>query len=199
MLSLGTARDIVLGAFSLAFGLASLGAAGMVGSKQYRILRDWPSVDAEVVRSRVLSYVVHGRRSNATYYTANIEFRYKVGSQSYLTSARPSHDTDGSSPMQHWVDVYSPGTRHQIRYNPVNPADIRFDVGYNYSFFNDVAFLGIWGLIFLVASGVLLVRPRHAAGRPRRGKFIACPSCQWEVRSGLSVCPNCSASLPTSQ
>lgn len=50
--------------------------------------------------------------------------------------------------MKRKVDAYASGTRHPIRYNPADPNDMRFDVGYNFSFFFLPGLLGLMGLIF---------------------------------------------------
>lgn len=173
----------------LTFGLILLCIGGSTGNDQYRIVRDWPSVDAEVISSSVqtsLGVAVRGRRDPV--YAAMVEFRYSVGSQTYVSYAKPNHTSSSYSAIQQKVRAYSPQSRHEIRYNPANPSDIRFEVGYNLDFFLKSAVLVGIGLLMSVVSGALLVGPRT-------GKSVACPSCQCEVRAGQSVCPYCSTPL----
>ncbi len=182
----------IVGGVFLPLGLVFLGVTGFTGNRQYTILKSWPTVEAEVTQSRVSHYQSTSSRSSSTstMYQAEIEFRYTVGGKQYVTPATSDYSSSSYTEMKHKVDFYAPGTRHAIRYNPADPNDIRFDVGYNLGFFLLPFIFGILGLVFgSVGAGLLLAWRSVSKGQPR------CPSCGQPTERGQRFCPNCAAPL----
>jgi hypothetical protein len=168
-------------------GLILLGVAGWTGNRQYTILKTWPSVEAEVVKSEVISY----RDSEGdVMYKAAIDFRYTVDGKEYTVPSSSSYSSSSYSSMRSKVNAYAPGTRHPIRCNPSDPGDMRFDVGYNFGFFFVPFLLGVMGIVFTAFGVGSLYAARSV--KPR-----LCPSCGQPVEKGQSFCPGCSAPLPS--
>ncbi len=174
-----------IGGFFLFLGLVMLTIAGWSGYGQYTIIKSWPEVQAEVVKSEL----TRSRNSDGkTMYGTAIEFRYTVNGQEYTTPTSSNYSTSSYDEMKVQVDTYAPGTRHGIRLNPSNPRDIRFDVGYTAGFFFLSLVLGAMGVVFSGLSIILMI-----AFRPQRS--ISCPACGQAVESGQNFCPTCAAPL----
>ena len=178
----------LVGGIFVVVGLALLGAASWAGNRQYTILKSWPTIEAQVTRSRVTS----GRDSDGTaMYNTEIEFRYTVKGKEYITPAASPYSSSSTREMKRKVDKYAPSTFHSIRYNPADPNDIRFDVGYNFGFFFLPVLFGGMGVVFTVVSLVLLAASRTAASQ-------TCPSCGRPAERGQQICSKCGAALPLS-
>jgi hypothetical protein len=181
---IGLAR-LVGGVFT-PIGVIMLALAGWTGDRQYNILKTWPSVEAEVTRSEV----TRGRDSDGTtMFGTEIDFRYTVDGRQFDTPGSSSYRSSSYNEMKSKADRYAPGTRHPILYNPSDPVDIRFDAGYNFSFFFLPVILGAMGLVFTgLGVGVLWAS--------RAEKPLQCPSCGKAVRAGQNFCPGCACALP---
>ena len=120
-----TRSDILVGRLITALGALLLGIALWIGYGRYVILRHWPTTQAEVTKSEVSGPSRMGRSitSDSVYYT-EIEFQFAVDGRPFKASARDKSDNWSGAKMV--ANTYAPGTRHPIRYNPVNPEDIRF-------------------------------------------------------------------------
>jgi hypothetical protein len=179
--------------FSLIFGgagIALLAAAGWTGNRQYTIMTQWPSVEAEVVRSQVTHHQSQSSRSTTTsdMYTAEIIFRYRLKGRDYLTPSTTGYSSSSYPEMKRKADSYPPGSRHVIQYNPEDPNDIRFNAGYNFGFFFLPLLLGGMGIVFS-GFGVGFL---YAS---RRERLLLCPSCGHRVVKEQNFCPNCAAPL----
>ncbi len=128
-----------------ALGIVMLLAAVWTANRQYTILNHWPRVEAEVAASRV----AQGPDSEGTpMYRAAIEFRYTVGGKEFSTPSSSNINTSDYASVKRQVDKYAVGSRHLIWHNPGDPNDVRFDAGYNFSFFFlPVLFAGM-GIVF---------------------------------------------------
>jgi hypothetical protein len=177
----------LVGSIFILVGLILLGFAGWTGNRQYIILKTWPSVEAEVVKSELISF---RDREGDQMYRAAIDFRYTVDGREYTVPSSSSYSSSIYSSMRSKVNAYAVGTRHPIRYNPSDPGDMRFEVGYNFGFFFRPFLLGMMGLVFTgVGAGLLYV---SRSVEPR-----LCPSCGQPVEKGQNFCPNCAAPLPS--
>lgn len=172
-----------IGGFFLLIGLAMLTIAGWSGYRQHTIIKSWPEVQAEVVKSELID---SRDDDGKTMYSTAMEFRYTVDGKEYTTPAKSGYSTSSYEEMKIQVDTYAPGTRHAIRVNPANPRDIRYEVGYTVGFFLLSVILGAMGVVFSGLSIVLLL-----VFRPERS--ISCPACGQSVESGQNFCPNCAA------
>ncbi len=137
-------QKIIARVFTLA-GLVLLAVAVWAGNRQHKILKHWPTVDAEVVESRVMQ----GADSDGVVtYSAAIQFRYTVNGKEYSTPVASNVSTSNYVSVKRQVDRYAPGSHHRIWHNPEEPADVSFDAGYNLSFFFMPVLFGGMGILF---------------------------------------------------
>jgi hypothetical protein len=169
-------------------GLVLLGVAGWLGHRQYTIMTEWPSVEAEVVKSEVTHHrsQTTDRTSATDMYTAEIVFRYTLNGQEFVTPSTTGYSSSSYPEMKRKVDAYPPGSRHAIRYNPADANDIRFNAGYNLGFFFVPLLLGGMGIVF-TGFGVLVL------WLPRREISLQCRSCGQTVTRDQNYCPHCAA------
>lgn len=182
----GSARQtprLIAGIF-LALGVILLGVAGWLAEKKLAVINSWPTVEAEVIESEVISYE---DSDNDTLYKAQFRFRYTVDGRTFDTRTDNGYGTSFRSWMQKKVDRLPPGARHRLHYNPADPAEIEYNAGYNLEFFGIPLFCGSMGLIFALA-GVASLRKRDAD---------RCPVCAQYLPPGQASCPHCGASLPS--
>lgn len=152
--------------------------------RQQRILKAWPTVDAQVLHSRVgsaISYAAN-RGNSVAMYAPVIEFGYAVNGKSYVTPASAQVSTSNYTSVKRQVDAYPPGSVHSIRYNPKDPNDIVFDAGYTWSFFFVPLLLGGMSIIFGIVGASLVIASRAN---------IRCPACGAEVHRSQRFCGNC--------
>jgi hypothetical protein len=176
----------LVGAIFTLVGVILLSVGGWTGNQQYTILNSWPTVEAEVTQSHVTT----GRDSEGTtMYGTQLEFRYTVNAKEFTTPASSSYRSSSYTQMKHKADQYTPGTRHTIRYNPTNPDDIHFDVGYNFGFFFLPVLLGGMGVVF-AGLGITFLYVS------RRQRVFECPACGCRMERSQDICPSCHAPRP---
>ena len=151
----------VLRVVAVAFFIFFLGfivIAAPVFWGQYKILRDSPSVQAEVVSSRVLAFPTTG---GGELYDIEIEFAYSVDGRQQLGVIRSNHESTNRARKEKQAAQFAVGSHHPIRYSPTEPRDIRAQVGWNVHFFavpifiiGSGAIFGVVGLIFLLVARI---------------------------------------------
>jgi hypothetical protein len=181
----GKGLFMLVGAIFAIVGVILLSVAGWSGNRQYTILKTWPTVEAEVTKSEVVSY---RDSEGTTMYRAAIDFRYSVNGKDYTVPSSSNYSSSSYNSVKKDVDTYAPGTRHPIRYNPTDPHDMRFDVGYNFGFFFLPVLFGGIGIVFAGMGGLLLYLSRSE-------REVLCPSCGQPVGAGQNFCPNCATPL----
>jgi hypothetical protein len=176
----------IVGAVFFVVGLGLLTGGFFVARSEYNILKTWPQVDATVTKSEV----TEGRdKDNTTMYGTQMEFRYAVNGKDFLTPASSSYKTSSYVEMKRQADIFAPGTHHTVLYNPVEPSDIRYDAGYNFSFFLAPTILGGMGIIFTGVGALVWFLFRSA------GIVRLCPSCSRPTEPGQEFCPHCATPL----
>jgi hypothetical protein len=157
--------------------LVLLAFAGWFGHRQYIIVHSWPPVEGVVTKSRAVTHGSFDRShgGSSTMYTTEVEFRYTVDGNECVATTTPGYDSSSRAEMENLAQAFAPSTRHTIRYNPVQPHEIRMNAGYNFGFFAPALIAGGLGVLFL---GVVGPPPRHdtvkgplgdAGARPIRG------------------------------
>ena len=179
------ANPKLLGGIFALVGLGLLGGAGYAGQNRLKILNDWPTADAEVVRSEV----TRKSDSDSTTYGVEIQFRYTVNGKEYTSASTMGYTTSSYTQMRRAADEHPPGSHHQIRYDPQYPPDIYFNAGYNFGFFFVPLLLGGMGLIFTVVGLAVF-------SKARRTGEVRCPSCGQVALGGQKFCGSCAAPLP---
>jgi hypothetical protein len=131
---------IVLGIL-VAAGLVFLGRS----YSRYTIWKTWPTVDAQVTGNRVRRHVTSGGRSHpgSTHFEVTVDFRYSAGGKELVSGW--SEDFDSFQAAQDELATYAPGSRREIRYNPRDPNDIRFNA---HRIFVESIVFGGTGVIF---------------------------------------------------
>ena len=133
----------------LVFAIVVFGYAVPFYIQQSRVLRTWPSVDAEVIGSRVVEHAT----TAGPLYATEIRFTYLVNGQPVTGQFVFPHESTSRERKQAQVARFPVGSRQRILYNPADPSDIRSNPGYNVDFFVIPVFLSGVGFIFLVLAG----------------------------------------------
>ncbi len=178
-----------IGSIPLLIGLCFFAGAAYSCNRQYTILTKWPTVDAQVTQSELLSHWTTFRHSGRTrVYQAHIAFQYTVDGKPYLASVGSDYSSSDRAEMQRKVDAYAPGTRHPIRYNPDKPSDARYDAAYSFGFFlTPLILIGV-GLSF-AGFGAMMFFMSWAIGRRR------CPFCGASLKGNQQNCGKCGSAL----
>jgi hypothetical protein len=111
--------------------------------------RDWPQVEAEIVRA----FVLVDTSTETDTYTPNVEYDYQVAGASHR-GTRLRYGALGSSnrgPAERTIASYPVGSRHLVFVNPENPKDAVLQRGTSWT--NLV--IAIFGCVF-AGAGVLL-------------------------------------------
>jgi Protein of unknown function (DUF3592) len=153
--------DILAGGLITAMGLLLLGGAWWTGNRQYTILKSWPTVEAEVTKSKV--NLIRESHNSLMHYT-RIEFRFDADGKQFTASSSERSGTLGGAQMT--AHTHAPGTRHTIRYNSANPNDIRFNADETIMFFSTPIVLGLAGLALTGGGLRWLWRARRSKSKP---------------------------------
>jgi hypothetical protein len=117
------------------------------------MLRDWPSVEAEVVASSVVAAARSGssgrRLGSSTMYDTQVTFRYEVAGRPFENATTYGISSSDPSYARNRAQTYAPGTRHTIRHRPGDPNIIRFDMDSTLAVFALAGGLTLMGLVFV--------------------------------------------------
>ena len=172
----------------------------VMGHVQSTVIKTWPTVDAEVIKSEVIA--TRGTTRNGfpvTRYEAEIVFRYTVGGKEYTSRSTAGYMTARYSIMKRIVDTYAPGTHHPIRYHPEYPGTVLFNAGYNFAFFLLPLMFGGLGLLFTVIGVITLKRAPPARSfekDARAGPGRPCQACGQALQPAQKFCSNCGRPVP---
>jgi hypothetical protein len=140
------------GAFGT-IGLIVLAVGIWMAWSDAAMLRDWPSVDAEVVASSVVSSTRTGSSSRSlsspTMYDTQVTFRYEVAGRRFENATTYGISSSNPSDARDRVREFAPGTRHTIRHRPGDPNIIRFDMDSTIAVFALSGGLSLMGLVFV--------------------------------------------------
>jgi hypothetical protein len=123
-----------------------------VFTKQTRAMKKWPTTAGRIIRSEIATTVQHhsrlarARRSySVTMYVPRIVYAYEVGGHS-LEGDNIGWSTSGNrrSVAEKYVKRYPPGSRVQVFYNPVDPAEATLSPS-----------MGILPLVLWAVAGVM--------------------------------------------
>ena len=145
------------------------------------VLRTWPMVEAEIVRSEIVGFRGDKQRRM---YRGEVDLAYSVDGRQYQTPYTFNTVTSSERSIGREMETtYARGTRHDIFYDPANPHSIRWDVGLNLSFFLlPLVFTGV-GLI-LIGVGWLLWRLPYPP-------LLECARCGNRGKLDDRFCPRC--------
>jgi len=140
-----------LAAGYLVFAIVMFGYATPLFIQQHRILRTWPSADAEVVSSRIVEHAT----ASGPLYATKLQFAFSVNARPVRGEFVFPHESTSRERKQKQIAKYLVGSHQRILYNPADPADIRINPGYNVEFFVIPVFLSGVALIFVALGGAL--------------------------------------------
>ncbi len=141
---------VIASAFFIFF-LGFLGISAPLYWSQYKILRQWPSADAEVTSSRVLLL----ESPSGPLHDIEVQFAFSVDGRPYAGVIHSNHLSTNRARKEKQAAQFPVGSRQRIRYNPANPSDVRAQVGYNVHFFAVPIFVSGVGSMFLVVGLVI--------------------------------------------
>lgn len=124
---------------------------------QARVLRDWPTTEAQIFRSDV---VVVRISKNEQMYSARLGLLYTVDGKPITTEVTSFEDQNYRKTRAR-ADEYPVGTRHEIRYNPQEPTQARVGAGWNARFFALPLIVFGCGAFFVATASALLFAARR--------------------------------------
>ena len=129
--------------------------------KQYHVLRSWPQVDAQVLRSDV---VAQSALSHEQLYAAKLQILYTVEGKP-ITVELTSYESSNYQATQSRAAEFPVGSHKPVRYDPHNPAQARIGADWNARFFSvPLTVLGMGGIFAALAVVSLSIAWR--AGPP---------------------------------
>ncbi len=124
---------------------------------QVGVLRTWPTVDAQILRSDV---VVDRISQHEQFYSAHIGLLYTVDGQPITTEVTSFQDQDYQKTRAR-ANEFQVGSHHEIRYDPRDPLQARIGAGWNARFFALPLIVSGVGAVFGVIAMALVVASRH--------------------------------------
>jgi hypothetical protein len=170
---------------ALLAGLAILALGIRSAHRRYQMVEHWPSVEAEVTRSRV----VYASEQKKPRYLAEYHFRYRVNKVPYTASAAVV--SGDYREAQDLVARRAAGSSQTLRYNPQNPAEIAMNPAYTPAFFKLPLILAGASVAFIVVGGL----PLWLHSRRPKVDQVTCPNCQRRMDRGRRHCPYCKEEL----
>ncbi|MEZ4733989.1 MAG: DUF3592 domain-containing protein [Caldilineaceae bacterium] len=149
---------VVVGGVSLFLGVRQITRANASQS--------WPAVTGVVTVSELGKHLGNDR-NDATTYSADISYDYRVNDRDYINGAVTFGSVSSSEPSsaRRVLQRYPVGHAVTVYYNPVNPGEAVLEPGVH----GGAWFLPLVGSIFLVVGAiffVLLLRMGHALAEP---------------------------------
>jgi hypothetical protein len=159
------------GAFFAAMGILFFSIGSRQAYSDYRVVKAWLSADAQVASNRIRRYRKYSSRNTSRdvySYEVIVEFRYAVDGKEFVSPS--PEECNSPQDAQRVRALWAPGSRHEIRYNPGDPNDIRFDVNpASFSLATECIFPGM-GLLFAGIGATILY-----VSRPKRAKAAVLP------------------------
>ncbi len=124
---------------------------------QIDVLRSWPTVQAQVLRSDV---VVDRISQHEQFYSARIGLLYTVDGKPITTEVTSFQDKNYKKTRAR-ADEFPVGSFHQIRYLPNDPLQARVGAGWNVHFFAlPLIVFGVGVAFGLIAATLFVVARR---------------------------------------
>jgi energy-converting hydrogenase Eha subunit E len=167
---------MLIGGLFAVVGVCLIFIGGWIGYSTRTMLKTWPAVDAQVISSRVHRYVqtnTNNQKRESSSFEVIVEFRYPAAGQEYLSPS--SMSCTSSNEANQALALYAPGSWQEIRYNPTDPNDIRFNMDSDlWLSFYIVTGLGTFFALFGGAF-VLVVRQQQTQSRASNESTVKDP------------------------
>lgn len=124
---------------------------------QVQVLRTWPAIDAQVLRSDV---VVDRLSQHEQMYSAHLGLLYTLEDKPITTEVTSFQDENYKKTRAR-ADEFPVGSHHIIRYNPRDPQQARIGAGWNLRYFALPLIVAGCGVFFGLASSALLIASRR--------------------------------------
>lgn len=98
---------------------------------QYRVLQSWPVTQAQIISSEV---VTQPAARHDQLYAAKLQIAYTVSGRPIGVELVSFQSSNYAETLQRAAE-FSPGSTHDIRYDPQNPTQARIGAGWNRRFF----------------------------------------------------------------
>ena len=164
---------LVVGAVFGIPGLACLIGSAYLAWTTYVSTHLWPTAEATVTRAAIET---HRSADGTPSYQLVVEFSHGDGPRSAHVTGRSLYSSNSYPWIVKRLNRFSPGSRHSVRVNPRDPADVLFDFENSLLTWMPTAGLGLFGGIFAAIGAGLLVW-----GLKRR-----CPACRQHLRRGAA-------------
>ena len=126
--------------------------------EQMKVLRSWPSADAQVVRSEVVPLRTD---SGQMLYDTRFVLAYQVDGRPYVSSVGSLHQSTSYERKKKQAERFPAGSHTEVRHNPGDPTDVRIQAGFNVHFFAVPVFIsGVAAIFGLLALFFFLVSRR---------------------------------------
>ena len=149
---------LILGLSPFLAGGVFLVGKGISNIRQAGASANWPKTESIVARSSTTSSTStdFSNRTTNTSYSADLEFKYRVGGKDYATSIRHFGQTDGSTDSSEAELLrlrYPAGTRVTVSYDPADPSIAAAEPGYQ----SDLLWLPAAGFFFIAPAVMFLL------------------------------------------
>ena len=169
---------LLIGAFFGLPGLACFLGAVSMGIRNYAATQTWATTEATVTRSAIEST---RDRQGKPVYRMGVEFDYERDQQLEHAAGQSIYVSGSYAWVAQRLERFSAGSRHQIRINPRDSADIRFDLENPLLNWLPTAGLGLFGFIFSAIGAALT----------RWGLKKRCAACRHQLPRRAAYCPGC--------
>jgi hypothetical protein len=146
------ARTFRLEYIFVVIGVALLAGAAAAYEFSVRRPQTWPRTEAEVVGSRVIN------PKKPTTYSPEIQFRYHIAGGAQEVTIVPNWSSSSYDMVRSYVSDYPVGRRVTVAVNPVDPRDIRHELGLTLL---NLLFPGVLATLGMVFSAVGLIAGRR--------------------------------------
>lgn len=143
----------------LLYGIASIALAVPFFVKQHDVVREWPSAVATVCDSSVVEVTAGGQKLWAT----RFELSFVTGDRIQQVIVNAYRQGSNYQEVRAAASRFSKGSDVTIRYNPVNPNDVRLDTNDPRRYYQLPLALGITGAVFIVIALALMIYVRRAS------------------------------------
>jgi Protein of unknown function (DUF3592) len=120
--------------------------------RQVQVLRNWPEVDAQVLRSEVVTESPSGHEQ---LYRAKLQVLYTVGGNPVTSDLTSLESTNYEATLRR-TEQFPVGSHHAVRYNPANPTQARVGAGWNRTYFALPIIVLSMAALFAFVGAVLL-------------------------------------------
>lgn len=127
--------------------------------RQVQVLRNWPEVEAQVLRSEVVTEPSTG---HDMLYRAKLAVLYTVGGNPIISDLTSFESTNYETTLRR-VEQFPVGSHHAVRYDPVNPNQARIGAGWNRTYFALPLIVLTMATFFAFVGAVLLAIAKASA------------------------------------